>query len=91
MGAPTGNNNRGKNKPWQESLKRALARKSGSVSKGLDAIADQVVDLANKGDWSAIVEIGNRLEGKPAQTQILAGDEDNPLKIEGIAVKFTDA
>ena len=64
---------------------RALARKSGSVEAGLDAAADKLAVLAiDDGDKWALEEIGNRLDGKPAQA-IIGGDEDDPpLRIEKI-------
>lgn len=83
MGAPVGNQNRTKSKGWQDALKRALARKGGSVSKGLDLVADQTLDAAINGDQWAILEIGNRIDGKPAQSTILTGDEDGgPVKTQ---------
>jgi hypothetical protein len=57
---------------------RALARKSGSVDAGLDAAADKLAKLAiDDGDKWALEEIGDRLDGKPAQA-IIGGDEDEP-------------
>lgn len=68
VGAPVGNQNGIKNRPWAESLKRALARAAnGTVDKGLDKIADQVVSAAMGGEKDAWQEIANRLDGKPTQ------------------------
>jgi hypothetical protein len=66
---------------------RALARKSGSVDAGLDAAADKLAALAiDEGDKWALEEIGDRLDGKPAQA--IVGDDDHPpLKMEG-CLKF---
>lgn len=75
-GAPLGNQNRAKSKKWEDALKRALARKAGSVSMGLDLIADQVVERAINGEIAAQMEIANRMDGKPAQQQIHTGDMD---------------
>lgn len=56
---------------------RALARKSGSVDAGLDAAADKLAIMAiDDGDKWALEEIGNRLDGKPAQA--IVGDDDLP-------------
>lgn len=74
-GAPKGNQNARK-KPWNEALRRALGRKDGNIEKTLEKIADQVVNLAINGDWAAIQEVGNRLDGKAAQQQIVSGDEE---------------
>lgn len=77
MAAPVGNQNAVRAKKWRESIMRALARKSGSVEAGLDAAADKLAALAiDDGDKWALEEIGNRIDGKPAQ--VIAGDDDLP-------------
>jgi len=76
-GAPLGNTNGAKAKRWQKALERALARKYGEVDEGLTVIAAQVVNSAAEGDRDAWKEIGDRLDGKPAQT--VQGDADAPL------------
>jgi hypothetical protein len=83
-GAQPGNQNARNAKRWQQAIRRALARKSGeSVDKGLDELADIVVELAFSKERWAIEEVGNREDGKPAQ--VVAGDDDLPaLKMEGI-------
>jgi hypothetical protein len=87
MGAPLGNNNRHKNKPWQEALKKVLARRHGSVSKGLEAVANQLLDAADNGDQWALKEIGDRIDGKPAQQQIITGEDGGPLE-SSLTVRF---
>lgn len=63
---------------------RALARKSGSVELGLDAAADKLAALAiDEADKWALEEIGNRLDGKPAQA-IVGDDDAPPVKMEGV-------
>lgn len=72
---------------------RALARKSGSVEAGLDAAADKLALMAiDDGDRWALEEIGNRLDGKPAQA-IIGGDEDDPaVKVmTEITIRAVDA
>lgn len=61
---------------------RALARKAGTVDDGLDKAADQLVTLAiDDGDKWALEELGNRIEGKVAQSVTVAGDENgNPIQ-----------
>jgi hypothetical protein len=69
MPAPIGNQNAIKAKRWQKALERALARLgAGDVDMGLNGIADRVVSLAQAGDKDAWKEIGDRLDGKPAQS-----------------------
>ena len=85
-GAPVGNKNAAKAKRWQDALNRALARYANAEAKieagqALDKIAEQVVSKAIAGDKDSIVEIGNRLDGKPAQAVTVLGDEDAPLHL----------
>ena len=79
MAAPPGNNNAGKGRRWQDALNKALARyekpeKQISAGQALDKLAEQVVQKALDGHWDAIQEIGNRLDGKPAQAIEHTGD-----------------
>ena len=84
MGAPVGNQNGKKAKLWEQAVKRALARMSNeTVDKGLDALADKLVSAAAAGEQWALIEVGNRLDGKPAQ--VIAGDDDlPPVKVKGV-------
>lgn len=82
-GAPTGNNNAGKGKEWNDALRYALANfETEKIERGqaLKAIAKKVVEKAVEGDKDAIQEIGNRLDGKPAQA--IVGPEGGPLAVE---------
>lgn len=91
MAAPLGNQNAKKAKRWQDALVKALARyenEEGKIAAGqaLDKIAELVVMKALLGDKDSIAEIGNRLDGKPAQA--IVGDDDHPpVKMEG-CLKF---
>jgi hypothetical protein len=77
LAAPLGNQNAARAKKWREAIMRALARKSGSVEAGLDAAADKLAIMAiDQADKWALEEIGNRLDGKPAQA--IVGDDDLP-------------
>jgi len=71
VGAPLGNQNGKKNRPWSEAIQRALLAENG---KKLRAIADKIVQLAMDGDIQAIKELGDRVEGKPAQPVEHSGD-----------------
>jgi hypothetical protein len=86
MAAPVGNQNAVRARRWREAIMRALARKCGSVEQGLDAAADKLACLAiDDGDKWALEEIGDRVDGKPAQALIHQGDEDGgPVKVERI-------
>lgn len=76
MGAPAGNNNAGKNRPWREAVDRAIAQSDG---KALRDAAEKLLQLAAAGDVAAIKELGDRLDGKAIQ--MIAGDADNPLQV----------
>ena len=80
MAAPIGNDNKVKNKPWADAIARALARKAeGNKEGGLNLVADQLVTAAINGDQWAIKEIGDRSDGKAAQSVTVAGDSEAPL------------
>ncbi len=87
MAAPLGNQFAKKAKAWESAIKRALARYSGdSVEAGLDRLADRMVKAAIEGEddhaCAMIAEkIGDRLDGKPAQSLIHTGDDEGgPVK-----------
>lgn len=87
MGAPIGNQNARKAKRWQDALTKALARfatPDGVIQAGqaLDKIAELVVMQALAGDKDAIQEIGNRLDGKPAQA-IIGDSDSDPVQVVG--------
>ena len=80
VGAPKGNKNATKGKPWQDAINRALARfGEGSYDGGLNKLADQLIEKCTEGDLPALKELGDRIEGRPAQTTVLEGNEDKPL------------
>ena len=88
MGAPVGNQNARKAKRWQDALVKALTRYESveqrvKAGEALDKIAERVVSLALLGDKDSWQEIGNRLDGKPAQ--VLIGDDDEaPITLRGV-------
>jgi hypothetical protein len=84
MAAPAGNINAARGTRWKDALNKALARftsKEPPVAAGeaLDAIAFKVVESALHGDWEAITEIGNRLDGKAAQGVSVTGADGGPI------------
>ena len=70
-GAPEGNKNNTKNRPWSDAIRRALLAEDG---KKLRQIADKIVELAAAGDVQAIKELGDRVEDKPTQPVEHSGD-----------------
>lgn len=76
-GAPVGNTNSSKdNRLWSNTIRRAVLQ---SDAERLRKIAEALITKAEDGDITAIKEIGDRLEGKPAQSVSLSGDPDNPI------------
>lgn len=82
-GAPLGNTNATKNKPWRDAIDRALKKRNKSRTDGkkaLDELAEKLLVAADNGEGWALKELGDRLEGKPAQSVTVGGDSDNPLE-----------
>lgn len=63
---------------WNEAVRLAVYRESedddGKKRKRLSIIADKLCKLAMDGDIAAIKEIGDRLDGKPAQAVVGSGE-----------------
>ena len=79
MAAPLGNQNaRKENRLWAETIRRAVVQNDAQTLRNL---ADKLIELGAAGDVSALRELGDRLDGKPAQQVQLSGDADAPLKI----------
>ena len=78
MARPVGSTN---DKSWRAALARAVNRLvdgRGSPKK-LDMIADKCADEAMNGESWAVREVGDRLDGKPAQAIAIKGDPDSPV------------
>lgn len=84
MAAPEGNKNATKNRPWAEAVNRALLAEDG---KKLRALADKLIACALEGDVTALKEIGDRIDGKPAQA-IVGADGGNVI-VE--VIRFADS
>ena len=87
-GAPIGNKNATKAKPWRDALDKAIKQYENNtgpdpIKRGqvLSRIAKKVIENAMAGDKDAWQEIGNRLDGRPAQSVTVMGDEDNPISV----------
>lgn len=63
-------------KLWRDAIMLAISRPDETGRKRLRALADKLVDQALDGDVTALKEIGDRIDGKPAQIQILNGDDE---------------
>jgi hypothetical protein len=79
-GAQPGNNNRNKAKPWADAIRRAIARREETGSGAdLNRLAEQLLDKAAEGDMAALKELGDRLDGKAAQSLTVGGEDGKPL------------
>lgn len=68
-------------KLWRDALMLAVSGEDKQGRRKLRLIAERTVEAALDGDMAAIKEIGDRLDGKPAQQ--ITGDPDNPLNVVG--------
>lgn len=86
MAAPLGNRNAAKAKVWTAAIERALDRRKPADERiaAIDELADKLLDKCAAGDLAALQELGNRLEGKPAQVIVGGDDDEPPLKIRGV-------
>ena len=76
-GAPQGNNNAGRNKPFWRAIDRAIVQDDG---KRLRQAAETLLDLAAAGEQWAVRELADRLDGKAPQA--ITDNEGNPLTIQ---------
>ncbi len=67
-------------KLWREALRKAVLKRV-EKEQNLDRIARAVVSKAVDGDLIAAKEIGDRLDGKPAQAVIGGDEDDNPIRV----------
>lgn len=79
-GDPTGGY---RQKLWRAAIQRAVGKPvEGQVDlQRIDKIAEALIMAAEQGDTVAMKEIGDRLDGKPAQAIIGGEDEDPPVRI----------
>jgi len=103
-GAPKGNNNASKGKSWAEAIRRAVLKRDAEGKRKLYKLAEKLVEEGLDGDLIAIKEIGDRLDGKPAQVvqrtdnrtitlvqrTIVAVEDKSQAPIEGQAERIED-
>lgn len=88
-GNPTGV--QGKTKPWRDAIMRAVSRReTGKDPQALEKLADKLIDAALSGDMQAIKEIGDRIDGKPAQAVVGDAGSDPVRVLQEIALKVVD-
>ncbi len=76
-------------KLWRDAIMVAVKRLTtgGKKTKKLAMLADKLVERALEGDITAIKEIGDRLDGKPAQAVELGGKDGEDLSFTITFVK----
>lgn len=70
-------------KIWSAAVRRAVCRRLENVEgkpQKIERLADQLVEFAMEGNGWAVQEIGNRLDGKPAQA-IQGNEADGSIGI----------
>ena len=79
MAAPNNPKGAKSDKLWRDAIMRAVKRRMSGEGdpQALDKLASKCVDMGLEGDMQAIKEIGDRLDGRPAQA-IIGGDDDDP-------------
>ena len=80
VGAPLGNKNSTRDKRIWGKIVRKLAVQEDYAR--LHKVANALFDKASDGDVSAIKELGDRLDGKSMQENVVSGDSDNPITIK---------
>lgn len=87
-GAPVGNQNAANGKKWRAAIDRALAEKSRVDGKdALDAIANVLITQALAGEQWALAQLGDRLDGRAAQSLEVAGADGGPIQ-HNVSVEF---
>lgn len=91
-GGQPGNKNASKAKVWNAAIMRALEARSLLKQKNaLDDLAEKLLDNCMDGDLASLKELGDRLDGKAAQSVTVGGDEDNPLIFKELVIRAVDA
>ena len=75
VGAPIGNKNATKNKPFLDAMRRALAQNPQKIGR----IVDKILDQAEAGEAWAVKEVADRLDGKAVQANTLEDAEGNNI------------
>lgn len=87
MAGVKGKSGKYKDKPWTDALRLALNEKDKATGlKKLRRMADAMVERAIEGDTTAAKEIGDRLEGKPAQAIVGDNSRDPITLIERVII-----
>lgn len=89
MAAAIGNQYAAKAKRWSDAIDRALEKRSRVEGvQALDELAEKLLALADQGDLGALKELGDRIEGKPAQ--IVAGTGEQGQHVHRVEFAIID-
>ena len=83
VGAPIGNKNATKNKPFLDAMRRALAQNPQKIVRTVDKVLDQ----AEAGEAWAVKEVADRLDGKAVQATTLEDADGNSI-VTSLEVRF---
>lgn len=82
MAAAIGNQYAAKARKWTQAIERALEKRSLKEQRdSLDDLASVLIEEAMKGEQWAVKELGDRLEGKPAQALAVTGADEGPVRV----------
>lgn len=91
IGGQPGNTNAAKGRRWQDAINRALERRSKAAGiEELDRLADEFLAEVEAEGINGFKELGDRLDGKPAQALEHSGPNGEPLVVK-ITSKDADA
>ena len=98
-GGQPGNQNAAKAKRWEAAVVRALeawpnkpdSTGCSPLMIGLNEAAHQFVKGTMGGELPFLKELGDRMDGKAAQTTTIAGDAENPVVITSIERRIVNA
>lgn len=80
MGAPVGNQFATNARVWKAAIDRALSiRGKGDRMAALDALAEKLLEKCDEGEMTALRELGDRMDGKPAQA--ITGADEGPVEL----------
>ena len=90
MAAAIGNTYAAKDRRWGRAIDKALENRCKSDGqKALIELAEVMLVAATNGESWALKELGDRLDGKPAQDHNIGGQLDNPVRM--LEVAYIDA
>lgn len=86
MAAAIGNQYAARGRQWRSAIERALDIRSGADRvKALNELAEKLLAKCDEGDLAALRELGDRLDGKPAQA--ITGEDGGPVELS-LGVEF---